>query len=53
MRRRRRRRDVVAWCGGDPCCGETRDWFEEREGERLNGVRSERRERDGWWRRSR
>ena len=45
-RRRRRRRDVVAWCGGDPR-GETRDWFEEREGERLNGVRSEGRERDG------
>lgn len=26
--------------GGDPCCGEARDWFEEKEGERLNEMRS-------------
>lgn len=39
-RSRRRGRRVVAWRGGD-ACAEAVDWFEEREGERFDGVRSE------------
>ncbi|KAF3508993.1 hypothetical protein F2Q69_00005132 [Brassica cretica] len=35
----------ITWCGGDPCCGEARGWFEEREGERSSGVRSDSRKR--------